>query len=79
MDIDKLSPAAAAILLAALEMLPEDGNDVLLDHVLAAALKALASRINNADEIKQDILDIAAELESFSDTSNPDPLLNSSP
>jgi hypothetical protein len=78
MDTDTISPATAAILFAALEVLPEDG-DVLLDQVLAAALKALASRINNADEVKQDILDIAAELESFSDTSNPDPLLNPSP
>lgn len=79
MDIDKISPATAAILFAALEMLPEEDDDVLLDQVLAAALKALASRINNADEVKQDILDIAAELESFSDMSNPDPLLNPSP
>ena len=30
---------------------------------LAAALRALAVRINGADAIRQDILDIAAELE----------------
>lgn len=78
MNIDNISPATAAILFAALEILPEDG-DVLLDRILAAALKALAFQINNADEVKQDILDIVAELESFSDMSNPDPLLNPSP
>jgi tetrahydromethanopterin S-methyltransferase subunit C len=30
---------------------------------LAAALRALAARINGADAIRQDILDIAAEME----------------
>jgi hypothetical protein len=30
---------------------------------IAAALRALAARINGADAIRQDILDIAAELE----------------
>lgn len=32
-------------------------------HQIAAALRALAVRINGADDIRQDILDIADELE----------------
>ena len=32
--------------------------------MLSAALRALAVRINGADAIRQDVLDIAAELES---------------
>jgi hypothetical protein len=70
MYIDDLSEASAAIMLAALSSMPE-GDDILLDHVIAAALKELASRINNADEVKQDILDIAAELAAI--TNNEDP------
>lgn len=35
--------------------------------VIAAALRALAVRINGADAIRQDILDIAAELEGLND------------
>lgn len=66
MYIDDLSEASTATMLAALGSLPE-GEDVLLDHVIAAALKELANRINNADEVKQDILDIAAELAAISD------------
>jgi hypothetical protein len=31
--------------------------------MIAAALRALAVRINGADAIRQDVLDIAAELE----------------
>lgn len=79
MSIDNLSPATAAILVAAMEMLPEDDGDVLLDHVLAAALKALAARINNANDIKQDILSIAAELEANSDDEDQFSLSDSSP
>jgi hypothetical protein len=71
MYIDDLSEASTAIMLAALGSLPE-GEDVLLDHVIAAALKELASRINNADEVKQDILDIAAELASITNNKDPD-------
>ena len=73
MYIDDLSEASAAIMLAALSSMPE-GEDILLDHVIAAALKELASRINNADEVKQDILDIAAELASITNNEDPDPI-----
>ena len=72
MYTDNLSTASAAIMLAALGSLPE-GEDILLDHVIAAALKELANRINNADEVKQDILDIAAELTAMKDDEYSDP------
>jgi hypothetical protein len=72
MYTDNLSTASAAIMLAALGSLPE-GEDILLDHVIAAALKELATRINNADEVKQDILDIAAELTAMTDDEDSDP------
>jgi hypothetical protein len=71
MYIDDLSEASAAIMFAALSSMPE-GKDILLDHVIAAALKELASRINNSDEVKQDILDIAAELASITNNEDPD-------
>jgi len=71
MYIDDLSEASAAIMLAALSSMPE-GEDILLDHVIAAALKELATRINNADEVKQDILDIASELASITNNEDPD-------
>ncbi len=71
MYIDDLSEASTAIMLAALGSLPE-GEDVLLDHVIAAALKELANGINNADEVKQDILDIAAELAAISKSEDSD-------
>jgi hypothetical protein len=71
MYIDDLSEASTAIMLAALGSLPE-GENVLLDHVIAAALKELANRINNADEVKQDILDIAAELAAISESEDSD-------
>jgi hypothetical protein len=35
----------------------------VIDSLCAAALRALAVRINGADAIRQDILDIAAELD----------------
>ena len=73
MYTDNLSEASAAIMLAALGSLPE-GEDILLDHVIAAALKELATRINNADEVKQDILDIAAELTAMTDDEDPNPV-----
>ena len=73
MYTDNLSTASAAIMLAALGSLPE-GEDILLDHVIAAALKELANRINNADEVKQDILDIAAELTAITNDEDPDPV-----
>jgi len=34
-----------------------------INSLCAAALRALAARINGADAIRQDVLDIAAELE----------------
>ena len=72
MYTDNLSEASTAIMLAALGLLPE-GEDILLDHVIAAALRELATRINNADEVKQDILDIAAELTAMTDDEDSDP------
>jgi hypothetical protein len=60
-----LSPAAQAVLDAAWA----DTGIILGDREgtlraqLAAALRALAVRINGADAIRQDILDIADELE----------------
>ena len=60
-----LSPAAASIVQAfddryeLLGPLEENWQEVCL----AAALRALAIRINGADAIRQDVLDIAAELE----------------
>ena len=57
-----LSPAAQAMLDAYWETFnaPLEGA---IHRPLAAALRALAVRINGADAIRQDILDIAAELE----------------
>jgi hypothetical protein len=59
-----LSPAAASIVQAfddryEIGMFNEDWRE----DCLAAALRALAVRINGADAIRQDVLDIAAELE----------------
>ena len=60
-----LSPAAASIVQAF-----DDRYELLggleenwQEDCLAAALRALAIRINGADPIRQDILDIAAELQ----------------
>ena len=57
-----LSPAAQAVLDAYWETFnaPLEGA---IHRPLAAALRALAVRINGADAIRQDILDIADELE----------------
>jgi hypothetical protein len=52
-----LSPAAQAILRAAGDSEPG------IYATIAATLRALAVRINGADAIRQDILDIAAELD----------------
>lgn len=59
-----LSPAAASIVQAfddryEIGMFDENWQE----DCLAAALRALAVRINGADAIRQDVLDIAAELE----------------
>jgi hypothetical protein len=56
-----LSPAALAIW----EAFNEDEAGVFIDYgdKLAAALRALAVRIKGADNIRQDVLDIADELE----------------
>jgi hypothetical protein len=61
-----LSPAAAAIVKAFDDCYEIGGFDDVGDWqelCLAAALRALAVRINGADAIRQDILDIADELE----------------
>ena len=62
-----LSPAAQAVLDAFLNGYicnPECNVAFESDrNGLAAALRALAVRINGADAIRQDVLDIAAELE----------------
>jgi hypothetical protein len=62
-----LSPAAQAVL-DAFENASDgeyvEGVWVVNERtMLAAALRALAVRINGADDIRQDVLDIAAELE----------------
>ena len=60
---DPLSPAAQAVL-NAVEAVSEYGKATpLMKARLAAALRALAVRINGADAIRQDIFDIADELE----------------
>ena len=56
-----LSPAAQAVLDAYNEDRPV--GDSLPRNALVEALRALAERINGADAIRQDVLDIAAELE----------------
>jgi hypothetical protein len=60
-----LSPATASIVQAfddRYELLgPMEGN--WQEICLAAALRALAARINGADAIRQDVLDIVNELE----------------
>jgi hypothetical protein len=53
-----LSPAAQAVMAAYYSEIPLTGR-----NRLAAALRALAVRINGADAIRQDVLDIADELE----------------
>ena len=55
-----LSPAAQAVRDALYEGWQEWRTP---EQCLAAALRALAVRINGADAIRQDILDIADELE----------------
>ena len=57
-----LSPAAQAVSNAAKSSLDWESG-YLPNAVAAAALRALAVRINGADAIRQDILDIAEELE----------------
>ena len=56
-----LSPAAQAVL-TAIHAAPDNTRDSYRSAG-AAALRALAIRINGADAIRQDVLDIAAELE----------------
>ena len=53
-----LSPAAQAVMAAYYSKIPLTGR-----NRLAAALRALAVRSNGADAIRQDVLDIADELE----------------
>lgn len=60
----QLSPAAQAVLDAANSASSYGPDDCLNDaRQIAAALRALAVRIKGADAIRQDVLDIAAELE----------------
>jgi len=60
----ELSPAAQAIADAAIEW--EVNPECYSRQIAAAALRALAARIKGADDIRQDVLDIAAELEAVS-------------
>ena len=57
-----LSPAAQAVLDAA-EPCVCPSECPGLEAAIAAALRALADRIKGADAIRQDVLDIADELE----------------
>ena len=61
----ELSPAAGAIVQAFDERYEQCGpfDDNWQELCLAAALRELASRINGADHIRADIIDIANELE----------------
>ena len=60
--MSKLSPAAQAVQDAAEKAMgPFECSE--LELIVAAAFRALAIRINGADAIRQDILDIADELE----------------
>ena len=56
-----LSPAVQAVLDAFTDA------PTCAEVKLAAALRALAVRIKGADAIRQDVLDIAAELEALDD------------
>ena len=58
----ELSPAAQAVLDAGMEH-SGPAFEPVVRRMTAAALRALAVRINGADAICQDVLDIAAELE----------------
>jgi hypothetical protein len=60
-----LSPAADGILRAFADRHELTGplEDDWVEQCLAAALQALAVRIVGADEVRRDIIDIAAELE----------------
>jgi hypothetical protein len=60
-----LSPAAASIVQAFDDRYELLGgfDDNWQELCIAAALRALAARIHGADAIRQDILDIATELE----------------
>ena len=60
-----LSPASQAILDAIAEW--EVEPDSYSCQIVIATLYALASRIKGADAIRQDILDIANELENIND------------
>ena len=57
-----LSPAAQAVMDAALEH-SGPAFEPLVRKMVTDALRALAARINGANAIRQDILDIATELE----------------
>ena len=59
-----LSPAAQAVLKSVQATLPDYMlTDKTAGFFAAAALRALAVRVKGADAIRQDILDIATELE----------------
>ena len=60
---EPLSPAAQAVLDAVFDHWPGGYNHPGKPLCIAAALRALAVRIKGADAIRQDILDIATELE----------------
>ena len=61
-QVTDLSPAAQAVLDAGMGH-SGPAFEPLVCRMTAAALRALALRINCADAIRQDILDIATELE----------------
>ena len=60
---EPLSPAAQAVLDAYFTHADLLNREVSHEEMIAAALRALAVRIKGADAIRQDILDIATELE----------------
>jgi hypothetical protein len=62
-----LSPAAQAVLDAYCTHADLLNREVSHEEMLAAALRALAVRIKGADAVRQDVLDIADELQGPND------------
>ena len=60
---EPLSPAAQAVLDAYFTHADLLNREVSHEEMIAAALRALAVRVKGADDIRQDILAIATELE----------------
>jgi hypothetical protein len=64
--VSQLSPAAQAVWTAFNDTAERVGTFEDYGDAIAAALRALAVRIKGADAVRQDVLDIADELEESS-------------